>query len=257
MKALILGAGYATRLYPLTKTRPKPLLPVAGRPMVEWILDRLAGVREIDQIHLVANATFFGHFEQWRGGHRGKAPLDIVNDGTTSDADKKGAVGDLDLVIRDRKIDDDLVVVAGDNLFDFDVLDFVTFARRQRGAPAIALKDLKDRRLARKKFSTVGLGPAGRITSFVEKPEDPPSSLISICLYFLPRQTLPLVREYLEGGGNPDAPGYYIQWLVKRTPSYGFVFDSLWFDIGDIDSYNQANAMFKKRQKNIEERKRK
>ncbi len=249
MKALILAAGYATRLYPLTKTRPKPLLPVAGRPMMEWILDRLAPVREIDRTHVVTNATFHGQFERWREGYAGGASVDIVNDGTTGDAVKLGAVGDLDLVIRDRRIDDDLIVVAGDNLFDFDVSDFVAFARHRKGAPAIALKDLKDRMLARKKFSTVGLDASGKIVDFIEKPENPPSSLISICLYFLPRETLPLVQEYLKGGGNPDAPGYYVQWLVKRTASYGFVFDSLWFDIGDIDSYNQANAVFEKRMK--------
>lgn len=249
MKALILAAGYATRLYPLTKTRPKPLLPVAGRPMVDWILDRLRPVGGIDRVHLVSNATFAGHFEAWKAGYAGDLPLDIVNDGTTGDANKKGAVGDLDLVIRERGIDDDLLVVAGDNLFDFDVGEFVRFARGRAGAPAIALKDLGDPALARKKFSTVGLDDAKRIVSFVEKPENPDSSLISICLYFLPRTTLPLVREYLAGGGNPDAPGYYIQWLVKRTASYGFPFDSLWFDIGDIDSYEKANEVFLKRAK--------
>lgn len=248
MKALILGAGYATRLHPLTKHQPKPLLPVAGRPMVEWILDRLDAVEGIDEVHLVSNATFISHYESWRRAYRGKRPVRLLDDGTTSDASKLGAVGDIRKVIADRRIEDDLLVVAGDNLFDLDVGRFVSFAR-ERNAPAIALKDLKDKDAIRRKFSVVEVDGERRITAFVEKPDEPATTMISICLYHLPRQTLPLVEEYLSGGGNPDAPGHYIQWLVKRTPSYGWTFDSTWYDIGDLDSYRKASAAFEGRSK--------
>lgn len=246
MKAVVLGAGYGTRLYPLTQNLPKTLLSVGGRPMVEWILDRLAAVPGLDSVALVTNARFAPHHERWLAQARLPLPVTILSDGTRSDADKLGAVGDVRFV-RDRlKLDDDMLVVAGDNLFEFDVAPFVALFR-ERQAPVIALKDMKGSPLIRQ-YSVVTLGEGGRITAFEEKPARPRTSLISICLYAFPRATLPLLDEYFAQGGNPDAPGYYIQWLVKRTPSYGWVFDAPWLDIGDIDSYNEANARYGARQ---------
>lgn len=245
MKALILGAGYATRLYPLTKHQPKPLLPMAGRPMVEWILDRLDAVREIDRVYLVSNDTFHSHYEQWLAGYKAKRPIELVNDGTTSDANKRGAVGDLRWVVGENGIRDDLLVVAGDNLFDLDVGKFVSFFK-EKTSPVVALKDFKDKDLI-SQYSVVTLDGDGRIVSFDEKPAFPKTTLISLCLYLFPKDQLGLLEEYGKAGGKQDQPGYYIQWLVKRTPTYGFTFDGLWFDIGDIDSYNKANAVFEKR----------
>lgn len=246
MKALILGAGYATRLYPLTKTQPKPLLPVAGRPMVEWILDRIEAVDGIDAVYLVSNDTFYKQYADWATRRKaGGKPLVLINDGVTNERTKLGAVGDIRRVIQEKSVDDDLLVVAGDNLFDLDLSDFISFYRKKK-APVIALKDFEDKRLI-SRYSVVTLDPDRRIVDFDEKPAIPKTSLISICLYLFPRKKLHLVDAYVASGGNPDAPGYYIQWLVKQTPAYGYVFDTLWFDIGDIDSYNQANAVFGRR----------
>lgn len=242
MKAVLLAAGYGTRLYPLTQDCPKTLLPVAGRPMIEWILDRLAKVPGLDGVALVTNDRFAPHHERWLAGAKPPCPVTVINDGTRTDADKLGAVGDIRLV-RDRlKIDDDLLVVAGDNLFEFEVPAFVDFFRR-KNAPAVALRDMKGSPLI-SKYSVVTLDADARIAHFEEKPPRPRTSLIAICLYAFPKASLPLIDEYFAQGGNPDAPGYYIQWLCKRTPSYGWVFDAPWFDIGDLDSYNQANARF-------------
>ena len=206
MKAVLLGAGYGTRLYPLTKDRPKTLLPIAGKPMVEWILGRLAAVPGLDGVALVTNDRFAGHHERWLAQAKPPLPVTLVNDGTKSDADKLGAVGDIRLT-RDRlRLDDDLLVVAGDNLFELDVAAFAAFFREKQ-APVIALKDMKG------------------------------SSLIS-------RYSVVTLDAYFAQGGNPDAPGYYIQWLCRQTAAYGWVFDAPWFDIGDIDSYNEANARY-------------
>lgn len=242
MKAILLAAGYGTRLYPLTKDRPKTLLPVAGKPMVEWILSRLAQVKGLDAVTLVTNARFTPHHERWLAGAKPPLPVTLVNDGTQSDADKLGAVGDIRLA-RDRSgIDDDLLVVAGDNLFEFDVAPFAALMG-EKAAPVVALKDMKASPLV-SQYGVVSVDAAGRIVGFEEKPARPKSSLIAICLYAFPRATLPLIDEYLKSGGNPDAPGYYIQWLWRRTPTYGWVFDAPWYDIGDIDSYHEANTRF-------------
>lgn len=246
MKALLLGAGYGTRLYPLTKDRPKPLLSIGRKPMVEWIIDRLITAPGLDGISLVTNSRFAAQFEDWRRGYRGPVPVTIHDDGTTTNENRLGAVGDIQFSIRKGKIDDDLLVVAGDNLFEFDAAKAVAFGKK-KGGPVVCLKDMKEAGPLISQYSVVTLDANERITDFEEKPAKPKTSLISICLYYFPKATLPLVDKYLAAGNNKDQPGWYIQWLVKQVPTYGCVIDGLWFDIGDIESYNKANAIFEKR----------
>src|SRR5881296_4724302 len=136
MKVIILAAGYATRLYPLTLTQPKPLLPVAGKPMIEYVLDNLAPIGGLDRYYIVTNAKFAGHFQKWADEYRAtKAKLDftIVNDGSTDDTNKLGAIGDLHLVLSREHVADDIIVVAGDNLFSQSLEDFGKFAREKNG----------------------------------------------------------------------------------------------------------------------------
>jgi glucose-1-phosphate thymidylyltransferase len=246
VKALLLGAGYATRLYPLTKNRPKPLLPIGRKPMAEWIVDRLLAVPGLDGVAVVTNSRFAEAFEDWRRGYKCPVPVTVFNDGTTSNDDRLGAVGDIQFTIREGKIDDDLLVVAGDNLFEFDVAKMVEFAKA-KGGPVVCLKDMQHVGPLISQYSVVTLDANKRITDFEEKPARPKTTLISICLYYFPKATLQLVDKYLAAGHNKDQPGWYIQWLVKQVPTYGFVIDGLWFDIGDIDSYDKANEMFEKR----------
>src|SRR5437763_16564737 len=144
MKLIILAAGYATRLYPLTLTRPKPLLPVAGKPMIEHVLDNLAPIGGIDRVYLVTNAKFANQFQKWAQDYRArKAKFDftIVNDRSTDDTNKLGAIGDLHLVLSREKVDDDIIVVAGDNLFSHSLENFGKFAR-EKGAPLLAVYDV-------------------------------------------------------------------------------------------------------------------
>ena len=232
MRALILAAGYATRLYPLTKDRPKPLLELGGRPMVDWILDRIAEVEDVDEVHLVTNAKFAPAFRAWA-----PAGVAVHDDGTASEDDRLGAIGDIAFVDLGG---DDLLVIAGDNLFDFSLRDLVGFWRAKGRASAVALYDVGDLGLARK-YGIVDLGEDDRIVGFLEKPEQPPSTLAATATYVFHRDHVALVPRYLEEGNSPDQPGRFVAWLQAREPVYGYRFDGEWLDIGDREQLREAD----------------
>ncbi len=241
MRALILAAGYATRLYPLTLNRPKPLLPIAGKPILEYIMGKIEKIKEIEEVYVVTNEKFSPHFREWKGNFKSEKRIKILNDGTLSDEDKLGAVGDLRFVIEKEKISDDLFVAGGDNLFELDVVQFVEFFKKK--GTSVALHDVRDKELARK-YGIVTLDPDKRIIDFEEKPGNPQTTLAAICMYLFSKDKLGLLEEYLREGNNPDAPGYYIQWLYKKTEVYGFAFGDKWYDIGDIIQYRKADEEY-------------
>jgi len=245
MKVIILAAGYATRLYPLTLTQPKPLLPVAGKPMIEHVLDNLAPMGGLDRIYVVTNAKFAGHFQKWADGYRAtKAKLDftIVNDGSTDDSNKLGAIGDLHLVLTREQVVDDVIVVAGDNLFSEELTGFGRYCCEKK-APVLAVYDVGDLEQV-KKYNAISVADDGRITFFEEKPASPSSTLTGIALYYYPRSTLPLVKQYIAEGNNPDQPGRLIQWLYPRVPVYTWKVPGRWFDIGSKETLEEANRIF-------------
>ena len=242
MKALILAAGYGTRLYPLTQSMPKPLLDVNGRPMVEYILEKMKALSDIEEFYMIVNQKFYQKFDEWKRNYKSKKPMTLINNGTTDDSNKLGAIRDMELVIREGKIDRDLLIIAGDNLFDFDLQKFRDFCK-QKNSFCIGLFRIDDLALVRK-YSNVKLDANKRITDFVEKPPEALSNLVAICMYMFPRKRLHLVKKYLEEGNNPDAPGYFIQWLVKKEKVYGYEFGGKWLDIGDMNSYNKAKEEF-------------
>ncbi len=247
MKVIILAAGYATRLYPMTLTQPKPLLPVAGKPMIDYVLDNLAPIGEIDRIYVVTNAKFADHFQKWADDYRAtKAKLNftIVNDGSTDDTNKLGAIGDIQFVLQSQKVADDIIVVAGDNLFSEKLPDFGRFCR-EKNAPVLAVYDVGDLEQI-KKYNAITLDGEGRITFFEEKPKNPASTLTGIALYFYPRSTLPLIQQYIAEGNNPDQPGRLIQWLYPRVPVYTWKVPGLWYDIGSKETLVEANRIFAK-----------
>src|ERR1041385_3619598 len=240
MKVVILAAGYATRLYPLTLTQPKPLLPVAGKPMIEYVLDNLAPIGGLDRIYVVTNAKFAGPFQKWADEYRAaKAKLDftIVNDGSTDDSNKLGAIGDLHLVLQREKIDDDIIVVAGDNLFSQSLGGFGRFCR-EKNAPVVGVYDVGSLEEV-KKYNNIRLDRDGRIVHFEEKALHPTSVLIGIALYYYPRALLPLIHQYIAEGNNPDQPGRLVQWLYPRTPFYTWQVPGLWFDIGSKETLEE------------------
>ena len=247
MKVIILAAGYATRLYPLTLTQPKPLLPVAGKPMVEYVLDNLAPIGDIDRVFVVTNAKFAGHFQKWADNYRAtksKFDFTIVNDRSTDDSNKLGAIGDINYVIKQQNVDDDIIIVAGDNLFSDKLGDFGKFIR-EKNAPVLAVYDVGNLEEI-KKYNSISVDAQGKITFFEEKPKEPKSTLTGIALYYYPRSTIVLIKQYIAEGNNPDQPGRLVQWLYSRVPVYTWRVTGLWYDIGSKETLEEANKIFAK-----------
>ena len=239
MKALILAAGYATRLRPLTDSIPKMLLPLAEQPMLDYLLDRLREVDGLHEIQLVTNARFAQAFEDW-------APRDVtvLDDGTTSNEDRLGAIGDIAFAIERGGLEgEDLLVVAGDNLIGYSLADFVSFWRDKDGS-AIAVRELGDRALLRQ-YGVVELDEDDRVVGLEEKPAEPKSSLAATASYLYRGEHLALLPRYLEEGNSPDAPGNFMVWLHTREPVYGYRALGEWHDIGDLGQLLAADNMLR------------
>jgi glucose-1-phosphate thymidylyltransferase len=236
MKALILAAGYATRLRPLTDSTAKPLLPVGGRPMVDWILDHIAET-SADEVHLVTNARFAADFERWAADK----DVEVHNDGTTSNDDRLGAIGDIDFV----GLDDDLLAIASDNLFDYSLADYESYWR-EKGGSSIAVYDVGDPELA-KKYGIVDVDDDDRVTNFVEKPEHPPTTLCATATYLYTREHAALVPTYLREGNPPDQPGNFVAWLHRRAPVYAYRLPGEWYDVGDQAQLLEADNRMRRR----------
>jgi glucose-1-phosphate thymidylyltransferase len=239
VKAVILAGGYATRLYPLTRDRPKHLLEVGGRAILELLLERLP-LDELDAVYVVTNARFAERFREWAASY----PTDVVvlDDGTTNEDDRLGAIGDLQLAIDSESLDDDLIVAAGDSIFTERLDDFARFGK-ERAAAAIAVYDVGDLEEI-KRLSSIRVDAESRLVAFEEKPERPESTLAGVALYFYPRGVLPLVGQYLADGNNPDQPGRLVGWLYERTPVYAWRVPGRWFDIGTPETLAEAQELF-------------
>src|SRR5438067_7961129 len=216
MNALILAAGYATRLYPLTLNKAKPLLEVAGKPMIEWVLDNLAPIPDIETIYVVTNNKFAADFQAWADEYVKRQPelqCKIVNDGSTSETEKLGAIGDINFVVsRENLAGSDLIVVAGDNLFSEPLEEFA--AQGKNYAAVIATYDVGDLE-AIKKYNNIETDANGVVTHFEEKPKEPRNTITGIALYYFSKEVVGMFSTYIAAGNNPDQPGRFIQWLYR------------------------------------------
>jgi glucose-1-phosphate thymidylyltransferase len=247
MKAIVLAAGYATRLRRLTDSTAKPLLRLANRPMIEYLCDRVAAVDDVDAIHIVANQKFAQSFEEWARGYPGRLPIVIHNDGSTSAEERLGAIGDMQFAIeRGELAGNDVLVVAGDNLIDFCLASCVRFWRSKGEASVIALHDCQDLNLV-KQYSVVEVDSQDQVRSFVEKPTNPTSTLVGAALYVYHRKHLELVGQYLAEGQPRDAPGHLVSWLHTRVPVYGYRLDGTWLDIGNEAELLHADNLMRER----------
>jgi glucose-1-phosphate thymidylyltransferase len=229
VKAILLAAGYGTRLRPLTDDRPKHLLPVGGRLMLDWILDSVEELDDVDGVHLVTNSRFAPDFQRWAAPHG----VIVHDDGTTSNEDRLGAVGDLQLVIENAGLAGDELLVLGDDLLELSLPDFVEWWRsKPQPASAVPLHDVGDLELATH-YGIVATDADNRIVHFVEKPSDPPSTLAATVAYLLAPEHVRLVAKYLDEGQSPDNAGGFLGWLARREAVYGHRFDGYWFDIGN------------------------
>lgn len=243
MNVLILAAGYATRLYPLTLTQPKPLLPVAGKAMIDHVLDNLAPIQGIDRVFVVSNAKFASHFEKWaQASKHSHFKIRIINDHSTDDSNKLGAIGDIKLVLDSEKLEDGLIVVAGDNLFSESLKDFGTFCLQAK-SPVLGVYDVGSLE-AIKKYCSISVDSKGTITFFEEKPRNPVTTLTGIALYYYPKEVLPMIEQYVAEGNNPDQPGRLVQWLYTRIPVKTWRVPGLWYDIGSRENLQEANRIF-------------
>ncbi|MDR9381401.1 MAG: NDP-sugar synthase [Natronomonas sp.] len=237
MKAVVLAGGYATRLWPITKHRPKMLLPIGETTVIDRIFGALEADDRIEEVYVSTNERFAEEFERHLAESAFEKPVLSVEE-TVEEDEKFGVVGALRQLVDREGIDDDLLVVAGDNLIGFDLSDFVDFFE-DRGSAALAAYDVGDREKA-KSYGLVELD-GDRVVEFQEKPEEPNSTLVSIACYGFPRRSLRF-EEYLKDGHNPDEPGWFLQWLQSREPVHAFTFEEPWFDIGTPRSYLEAIA---------------
>jgi len=245
MKAIILAAGYATRLYPLTLSVPKPLLPICGKPLIDYILDKIGELDCVDTVYAVTNHKFAAAFYDWerkRESGRGGKPVVILDDGTEDEASRLGAIGDINFVIERERIDDDLLIIAGDNMFTYSLKNCAAFF--EKTGDCIVAKEIEDIEIL-KAVAVAALGPDGLVLDLIEKPAVPASRFGIFATYFYRRETLPLFRQYLEAGNKPDAPGYFVQWLYKRKPVYAWIMDGECYDIGTPKAYEEIQEIFK------------
>ena len=237
MKAVVLAGGYATRLWPITKHRPKMLLPVGETTVIDRVFRELETDDRIEEVYVSTNERFAAEFESHLADSGFEKPRLSVED-TTEESEKFGVVGALGQLVEREGIDDDLLVVAGDNLIGFDLPVFVDYFERT-GAATLAAHDVGDREKA-KSYGLVELD-GDRVVDFQEKPAEPKSTLVSIACYAFPAESLRF-DEYLAGDNNPDEPGWFLQWLQSREPVHAYVFEEPWFDVGTPESYLEAIA---------------
>lgn len=242
MKAIVLAAGYATRLYPLTKDRPKPLFEVAGKTILDYIVKKMDKVAQIDEVIIVTNDKFTTQFEEWAKSASYTKKLTVVNDGTLTNETRLGAIGDIQFVLEQLDIDDDLMILAGDNLFDFELTDFVTYFKQVGTNCITAYHEENNAQL--KRAGIVELDKDSRVLSFEEKPEEPRSSYCVPAFYLYQKDTLPLFKQYLAEGNNPDAPGHFVPYLIEHTPLHAYLFEGKRYDIGTVESYEKVQQVF-------------
>ena len=243
MKALILAAGYATRLWPLTLNRPKPLLLVKNKPIMEYSADKIAKISGIDNIYVVTNTKFVRNFKKWASRYKINKQVIVIDDEIKTVNERRGSIGDILYSIERENIKDDLLIVAGDNLFNFSLNDFLDFCISRSPYVTIGLFNVNDKGLA-KRYGIVSIDNNGKVVDFIEKPQEPPSTLAAMCLYFIPAPKLSLIEEYKQQGLPLDLAGNFIGWLSKKEPVYGYVFKGQWIDIGDKKSLKYAQENY-------------
>ena len=242
MKALILVAGYATRLYPLTKNIAKPLLPINNRPMIDYIIDEINTIKEISEIFVVSNHKFAHQFFEWEQNKTNPIPITVLDDGTTTEENRRGAIGDIQFVIEECKIDDDLMVIAGDNFFTYKLEDYFQYFKNLY-KDCVIVKKYTDVE-ALKSLGVAQVDKDFKVLDLEEKPQEPKSDLAVYATYMYRRDTVPLFKTYLDEGNKPDAPGYFVSWLYKKKDLYAYEMQGECYDVGTKEAYADVQKLF-------------
>ena len=243
-KVLILAGGYATRLYPITLNVSKPLLKIDDRAIIDFAVQDLERIPELDEILVITNDKFCKDYLRWKREIESRKKITIINDGTKSDKTKLGAVGDMHYVVSRKKINCDLLVIGGDNIFEKGLMGFVKFAQEKAPNACIGTYDLISKFRARR-YGVVQINKDHHISDFQEKPDIPVSTEVAMCMYYFPKETLHFFGEYVKKLKlDRDNAGSYIKWLMTKSRVYGFRFKGLWLDIGQVDTYRRAQRYF-------------
>ena len=245
MKCILLCAGYATRLFPLTENFPKALLEIGNRPLLDYILDEINTINEVDEIFVITNSRYYNHFSKWAIDKNNFKPIKVINDNTTSNDDRLGAIGDLLYVIEKENINDDLLVIAGDNLFTYKLKDVVDYYKEKKDT-ILCAKELDDINLL-KRFAVAKIDDNSKVLSLIEKPDIPESNLGVYATYIYPKKVLKYFKLYKEEGNNMDAPGNFPQYLYKKENVYIYKFNGECYDVGTHETLKEVNDLYSKK----------
>ena len=241
MKCLILAAGYATRLYPLTENFPKPLLDVKGKTILDWLVDDIDSSGLVDQYVVVSNHKFVGHFEKWAGEK--KQNITVLDDGTSTNETRLGAVKDIQFAIEKLGLADDLLVIAGDNLLDFSLVDYLAYQKMKNTTCIMRYYEPDVNKL--RKAGVAVVDEEDRILSMEEKPAEPKSNWCTPPFYIYKAEDVPLVKKGIESGCGVDAPGSFIAWLATQTVVHAYEMPGKRYDIGNLESYKRVQETYR------------
>lgn len=242
MKCVILAAGYATRLYPLTENFPKPLLSVGGKPILDWLAEDLESTGFVDGYVVISNHKFARHFKEW--AEEKSYNVTVVDDGTSTNETRLGAVKDIQFAVEKLQLEDELLVIAGDNLLSFSLGDFIQFAK-EKGTSCVMCHEENDL-TKQQKTAIITKDENGMITSYEEKPQRPKGNLAVPPFYYYLAKDINRIPEALADGCNADAPGSFAAWLSRRTKMHAWEMDGKRYDIGDKKSYEAVQEIFAK-----------
>lgn len=241
MKCLILAAGYATRLYPLTENFPKPLLKVGEKTILDWLIDDIDTLGLVDEYVVISNHKYAHHFDEWAAEKVQK--ITVVDDGTSTNETRLGAVKDIQFAIDQLNIDDDMLVIAGDNVLDFSLTKFIKYAKEKNTSCIMRYYEESDVKLT--KCGVVEIDDSDRIISMEEKPRQPKSHWCCPPFYYYTKEDARLVQKGIDSGCGTDAPGSYIAWLCSQTPVYAMEMPGSRYDIGNLESYQKVQEDYK------------
>ena len=243
MKAIILAAGYATRLYPLTINKPKALLTIGKQTILDFVVNEIKTISEIDEILIVTNDRFYDQFCEWNNQAKSDVKITVINDNTTDDTNKLGAIGDVQFVIENACVNDDILIMASDNIFTFDLIDFYNEFKTKNKDMILVSKIENHEDL--KRMANVVMDENSRVIKMVEKPAIPISDTAAFASYFYTKDTVPMIKQYIDEGNNPDAPGFFPSWLCERKDVYAYSFAGECYDIGTPQAYKEIGKLFK------------
>lgn len=242
MKCIILAAGYATRLYPLTENFPKPLLKIKGKTIIDWLIDDIETSSKIDEYIIISNHKFFEHFMKWKEEKIIGTKITIIDDGTTNNDNRLGAVADINLAIHELSLNEDLLVIAGDNVLDFSLNSFIDYFEEKKATCVMRYYESDVNKI--KKSASVKFAEDDLVLEMVEKPINPESNWCVPPFYIYLKNDVKMVSVALNNGCNPDAPGSFINWLYDKSFIYTMKMPGKRYDIGTIESYNLANESY-------------